>query len=120
MAIGIARDALGRIFFQRCFYLFIALLLLVAGAPLIEATPTGRLALNVVNLLVVVAAVATVGLSTLSFVIALLLAAPTLAFQWLALTTGQPEMFMWSWAFAAGLSLTTLVYCSDTCSGVTS
>ena len=110
MAIAIARDALGRIFLQRCFYLFVALMLLVAGAPLIEPTPTGRLTLNIVNLLVVVATVATVGLSMLSFVIALLLAAPTLAFQWLALTTGQPELFMWSWAFAAGLYFATLAY----------
>ena len=70
----------------------------------------GRLALNVVNLLVAVAAVATVGLSMLSFVIALLLAAPTLAFQWLALDTDDPRMFMWSWAFAAGLYLATLAY----------
>ena len=103
MRITTARAALGRIFFQRCFYLFIALLLLVAGAPLIEGTPSGRLTLNVVNLLVVVAAVATVGLSVLSFVIALLLAAPTLAFQWLALRADDPGMLMWSWAFAAGL-----------------
>jgi len=87
-----------------------ALLMLVAAAPLIEFTPTGRLALNVVNLLVVVAAVATVGLSVLSFVISLLLAAPTLAFQWFALTSDDPEMFMWSWAFAAGLYLATLAY----------
>ena len=110
MAIGIARDALGRVFFQRCFYLFMALLLLVAGAPLIDATPTGRLTLNIVSLLVVVAAVATLGRSMLSFVIALLLAAPTLAFQWLALTSGQAEMFMRSWAFAAGLYVATLAY----------
>ncbi len=110
MRITTARAALGRIFFQRCFYLFIALLLLVAAAPLIEGTPSGRLTLNVVNLLVVVAAVATVGLSVLSFVIALLLAAPTLAFQWLALRADDPGMLMWSWAFAAGLYLATLVY----------
>ena len=110
MRITTARAALGRIFFQRCFYLFIALLLLVASAPLIEGTPSGRLTLNVVNLLVVVAAVATVGLSVLSFVIALLLAAPTLAFQWLALRADDPGMLMWSWAFAAGLYLATLVY----------
>lgn len=110
MAISVARATLGRIFFQRCFFLFIALLLLVAGGPLTEATPTGRLALNAINLLVVVAAVAAVGLSVLSFVIALLLAAPTLVFQWLAINNGDPSMLMWSWAFAAGLYLATLVY----------
>lgn len=110
MALRLARVTLGRIFFQRCFFLFVALLLLISGAPLIEPTPNGRIALNVVNLLVVVAAVATVGLSALSFLIALLLAVPTLAFQWLALSTGDAKMFMWSWVFAAGLYLATLVY----------
>lgn len=110
MAIGFARAALGRIFFQRCFYLFIALLLLVAGAPLIDPTPSSRVAGQIINLLVVIAAVATVGISFLSFVIALLLAAPTLVFHWLALTTDNAEMLMWSWAFGAALYLATLAY----------
>jgi hypothetical protein len=110
MALTAARATLGRIFFQRCFYLFIALLLLVSTAPLVEPTPNGRILLNGVNLLVVVAAVATVGLSAFSFVLALLLAAPTLGFQWLSLHTGQPSMLMWSWAFGAGLYAATLAY----------
>lgn len=110
MAIGVARDALGRIFFQRCFYLFLALLLLVSSAPLIEATPTGHMVLQIIHLAVVVAAVATLGISILSFLIALLLAAPTLGFQWVGLTTNDPDMLMQSWAFGAALYLVTLIY----------
>ena len=110
MGIIRARATLGRIFFQRCFFLFVALLLLVSGAPLIEPTATGRMIVNAVNLLVVVSAVATVGLSVTSFVIALLLALPTITFQWIGLRTGELEMMMWSWAFAAGLYLATLIY----------
>lgn len=79
-------------------------------APLIEPTPKGRLALNGVNLFVVVAAVATLGHTLRSFVLALLLAAPALVFQWLALTTNQPAMFAWSWTFGTGLYLATLTY----------
>src|SRR6516165_1709842 len=110
MAIQTARAALGRIFFQRCFYLFVALLVLVVVAPLIEPTPTGRLLVNALNLLIVVAAVATLGRTVVSFVIALLLAAPTLAFQWLSIYEAGPETLMWSWAFGAALYTATLSY----------
>jgi hypothetical protein len=63
-----------RIFFQRCFYLFVALLVLVADAPLFEPTPNGRIAINLINLFVIVAAVSTLGRSVASFVVVLLLA----------------------------------------------
>ena len=99
-----------RVFFQRCFYLFVALLVLVAGAPLIEPTPVGKLALNVVNLLIIVAAVAAVGRTVMSFVIAVLLAAPALAFQWLGMSMERPEALTWSLAFGAALYAATLVY----------
>jgi hypothetical protein len=110
VAIRAARAALGRIFFQRCFYLFVALLLLIAVAPLIEPTPNGRIAINVISLFVIVAAVATLGRTVGSFVIALLLALPALALQWDALKAAHPEMLIWSWAFASGLYFATLVY----------
>ncbi len=110
MAIRQARATLGRVFFQRCFYLFVAVLLLVAGAPLFEPTPAGRLTLNVVNVLIVVAAVAAVGRSVLSFIIVLLLGAPTLGLQWLALTGGGTEVLVLSWSFGAALYAATLSY----------
>ncbi len=110
MAIRHARETIGRVFSQRCFYLFVAVLLLVAGAPLAEPTPGGRLLLNIVNLLIVIAAVAAVGRTVVSFVIALLLAAPTLGFQWLAMNSASPEHLVWSWSFGAALYTATLSY----------
>ena len=110
MRIDRARATIGRVFFQRCFYLFIAVLLLVAGAPLVEPTAGGRLALNIVNVLIVVAAAAAVGRSVLSFVIVLLLGAPALGLQWLALTGGGTEVLVLSWSFGAALYAATLSY----------
>jgi len=110
MAMERARDTIGRIFLQRCFYLFAALLVMVAAAPLIEPTPTGKLATNVVQLFIIVAAVAAVGRSVLSFVIALLLAAPTLSFQWLSLYGGFPEAVVLALGFGTALYVVTLVY----------
>ena len=96
---------------QRCFYLFVALLVLVAGAPLIEPTPHGRIAVNFISVFVIVAAVATLGRTAGSFVIALLLAVPTVALHSDALKANHPDMLIWSWAFASALySSPTLIY----------
>jgi hypothetical protein len=105
-----ARETVGRVFFQRCFYLFIAVLILAAGAPLVEPTATGSIVVNAINVLIVVAAVAAVGRALFSFVIALALAVPTLGFQWFSLRTGAAEAFVWSWGFGAGLYAATIAY----------
>lgn len=110
VAIRAARTALGRIFFQRCFYLFAAMLALVAVAPLVEPTPNGRFATNLISVFVIVAAVATLGRNVSSFVIALLLAIPALALQWDAVQAHHPEMLIWARAFATTLYVATLVY----------
>ena len=47
MALRGARDALSRIFYQRCFYLFVVLLVLIAIVPFVPGTEHGRLLLNV-------------------------------------------------------------------------
>jgi hypothetical protein len=110
MAINVARETLGRIFGQRCFYLFVVLLVLIGAVPFIEPTPSGRLAVNVINLYVIVATVAAVGRTTLSFIIGLLLAAPALGFQWIHLSTDDPQSLMRSWAFGSALYLAAVVY----------
>jgi hypothetical protein len=111
MAIDQARAALAQVFFQRCFYLFGAVLALVMVVLLLEPGPRGRILLNAANLLVVVAAVATVGRTRLSFVIALLLAAPALLFQMLAIDDkGDPRFLVHSWAFGAALYAATVGY----------
>jgi hypothetical protein len=110
MAINRARTALAQVFFQRCFYLFVAVLALVMVVLLLEPTPRARIMLNVGNAFVVVAAVAAVGRTQLSFVIALLLAAPTLVFQQLAIDEGDSQFLLHSWAFGAALYASTIGY----------
>ncbi|HSC12414.1 MAG TPA: potassium channel family protein [Rhodanobacteraceae bacterium] len=103
MAIGATRDALSRIFLQRCFWLFAALLLSIAAVSFIPANDHGRLVINAVNMFLLIATVATVGRTTLSFVIALLLAVPDLWFQYLGLWEDSDEFLAWSWMFSAAL-----------------
>jgi Ion channel len=110
MAIDRARTAFAQVFFQRCFYLFVAVLVLIMAILLLEPTPQGRIMFNVANLLVVVAAVAAVGRTQLSFVVALLLAAPTLVFQWLAIDESDARALLHSWAFGATLYASTIAY----------
>ena len=103
MAIRTARDRIGQVFSQRCFYLFALLLILVAGVPFAPATAIGRTAIAGINAFVVVATVAAVGRSVLSFVIAVLLAVPALLFQYLGVTTDQPEPLASGWFWSAAL-----------------
>jgi hypothetical protein len=110
MAIKQARAAIGRLFYQRCFYLFLILLGLIVGVPFIEPTPLGRLAVNSTGTLVVIAAVAAVGRTALSFVIALLLAAPAVIFHWLGMSADDRHYLLLSWCFAGGLYAMTLAY----------
>jgi hypothetical protein len=85
-------DTVGRVFFERCFYLFIVILVLVAAAPLVDPTPVSRLMFNAVNLLVAISAVAAVGRTVFSFVTVLLIAVPTLVFQWLSFYSGTSSI----------------------------
>jgi Ion channel len=110
MAIDQARAALAQVFFQRCFYLFAAVLALVMAVLLLEPTPRGRILINAFNLLVLVAAVAAVGRTRLSFVIAVLLAAPAFVFQVLAIDDSDPRFLLYSWAFGAALYAATVGY----------
>lgn len=101
MTIRRARDSIGQVFSQRCFYLFAVLLLLIAGVPFAPPTQVGRLAIGGMNAFLVVATVAAVGRTVLSFVIAVLLAVPALLFQYLGVTTGQPEPLVIAWMCSA-------------------
>jgi hypothetical protein len=87
--ISATRDALGRLFFRRCFYLFVTLLALIALAPFIEAQRSGIAIRYMINAVVMLAAVAAVGRSIVSFTFVLAMAAPALTFRWLALQTGD-------------------------------
>ncbi|MDM0022895.1 ion channel [Variovorax saccharolyticus] len=110
MTIGRARTTLALVFYQRCFYLFVAMLALIMAMLLLEPTPRGRIMLNGGNLLVVIAAVAAIGRTQLSFVIALLLAMPTLVFQLLAIDGSDSRFLLHSWMFGAALYAATIGY----------
>jgi hypothetical protein len=110
LAIRQAREQLGRVFTQRCFYLFVVLLALVGVVPFVEPTPTGRLAISAVNLFIMIAAVAAVGRTVLSFVIILLLAGAALASQYLGMSWGDAQHVVHSWMFGAALYAVTIAY----------
>ena len=110
MAIALAREALSRIFFQRCFYLFALLVALLILSPLVPDSVQGRFVANLINAFTVIATVAAVGRTIVSFVVVLLLAAPTLILQWLGLSINDPQLLAYSWMFGALLYLSTIVY----------
>jgi hypothetical protein len=110
MAITKARAAIGRIFYQRCFYLFLVLLALIIGVPFIEPTPGGRFLVNLTGTAVVIAAVATVGRTRLSFVIAFLLAIPAAIFHWIGMSQDDAHYLFMAACFGAGLYGMTLAY----------
>lgn len=105
-----ARATLGQVFYQRCFYLFFAILLLIVGIPLIEQMPYGRMASGTIHMLMIVSIVAAVGRSGLSFTAALLLALPSLVFQWLHLSEHFPRAEILWLGFGVALYILTLAY----------
>ena len=110
MAITLARAAIGRLFYQRCFYLFLVLLALIVGVPFIEPTALGRFTVNMMAIAVIIAAVAAIGRTVVSFVVALLLAVPAVLFHWLGVTSADAHWSLLSWSFGAALYATTLAF----------
>ena len=110
MALRATRDALSHIFYQRCFWLFLALLFLIGAVSFVPASDRGRLFLNLINMFVLIAAVAAVGRTMLSFVIALSLAAPAVWFQYVGLWRDTDSDLAGSWMFSAALYFITTAY----------
>lgn len=110
MAIRTTREALSRIFYQRCFWLFVVLLTLIGAVSFVPASDSGRLVLNVINMFLVIATVAAVGRTTLPFLITLLLAIPAMWFQYLGLWRDDDNSLAVSWMFSAVLYSLTVGY----------
>jgi hypothetical protein len=110
MAIRQAQAAVSRIFYQRCFWLFIVLVALIGAVSFVPATDAGRLLLNAVNMFLLIATVAAVGRTTGSFVIAVLLAAPAVWFQYHGLWNDDHWALAESWMFSGTLYCITTVY----------
>ena len=92
---------LAQILEQRCFFLFMALLALLVALPFLSETTHGHLILFIVNVTVLLTAIAAVGRSRLSIVIAVILVLPALVFRFLALESSLPGYFALSWGFNA-------------------
>ena len=110
MPFSTTRDAVSRIFYQRCFWLFSVLLVLIGAVSFVPASDHGRLFLNGVNILLLIATIAAVGRSTLSFVAALVLAIPAVLYQYIGLWNDSDVDLAWSWIFSATLYFITIVY----------
>ena len=110
MAIVSTRDALSRIFYQRCFWLFVMLIVLLAAVAFVPQTDQGRLVVNAINAFLLIATVAAVGRTTLSFVIALLLAIPAVWYQYAGLWHDDDRQLALSWIFSGALYFATTVY----------
>jgi hypothetical protein len=110
MAISATREAVSRIFYQRCFWLFGVLIVLIGAVSFVPATDHGRLVLNAVNMFLLIATVAAVGRTTLSFVIALLLSVPAVFFQYLGLWYDNQDFLANSWMFSGALYFITTGY----------
>ncbi len=109
-SIEMTRDALSRIFYQRCFYLFAVLVALILIVSFVPPSDYGRLLVNAVNMTLLIATVAAVGRSTLSFGLAVLLALPAVWFQYLGLWHDDDAALARSWLCSATLYCVTIVY----------
>jgi hypothetical protein len=94
---------------QRCAYLFFALLLLLVCLPLFIGSAAGRVAANVINLAILLAAVAVVGRTKRSLVVAILVGLPVVGFQLLAFVQAEQLYLICSWAFGSAFYCITLV-----------
>jgi hypothetical protein len=110
MGISTARDAMSRIFYQRCFWLFIILIVLIVVVSFAPQSDRGRLVVNGINMFLLIATVAAVGRTTLSFVAALLLAGTAVWFQYQGLWHDSDLDLARSWMFSAALYFLTTAY----------
>src|SRR5437868_5458896 len=88
----------GRVFTQRCFYLFVSLVVLIVAASFIGETFHARFIVSGIQVLVLIAAVAAVGRTTMPFVIAVLLGIPAFGLQLMAQWQSESTTYYLEWA----------------------
>ena len=86
---------------RRCLFLFLALVALLIALPFLSEIAHGPIILTLVNITVLLTAVAAVGRTRFSFIIAVFLVVPALVFRLLALESGAPGYLALSWGFNA-------------------
>jgi hypothetical protein len=112
MAIVKLQSSFARIFRQRCFYLFVSMLVLIVAAPFLTDTVHGRVLVQAAQVLVLIAAVAAVGRTTTPFVIALFIGIPAFIFQsGITFGYGDPDAFrIYSSLFHGAFYFVAVVY----------
>ena len=110
MALSFARHRIARLFTQRCFYLLVALVVLIAVAPVLLEGERGRILINGINLFILIAAVAAVGRTTVSFALITAFAFLSLGSQLLAIEQPTGNHLALSWAFGASAYFLTICY----------
>ena len=110
MTVEATPAALPRVLLQRCFWLFAALLFSIGAVSFVPSSDSGRLVLNGVNMVLLIATVVAVGRTTLSFTVAVLLAVPAVCFQYLGLWYDSDSDLAWSWVLSASLYFITTTY----------
>ena len=88
-----ARVTLGSVFAQRCFFLFLAQLAVIAVAPIAFRTERGQVLLNLVDAIILLAAAAAVGRTSVSFGFAVVMASATMPLQFFAAHRDDHELW---------------------------
>jgi Ion channel len=96
-----ALNLLQKILDQRCKLLFWALVALLVALPFLGETANGQILLVIVNVAVLLAAVAAVGRTKVSFLIAVILVLPALVFRMMAVRSGSPGDSAMAYSFNA-------------------
>src|SRR5262245_44661993 len=94
-SIEIPRAALRRLFFQRCFYMFVVLLPLIALSPFIEGE-RGTYILAGISAFIVLSAAAAVGRTALSFLVVFVLIAAGIGLRMASMDEGRESLFNWA------------------------
>jgi Ion channel len=112
MLIEDIRRQVGWIYRMRSIYLLASLILFMLLLPYFDADAgiRDKIAVNLLNMFILVAAVAAVGRTRLSFVVAVLFTLPIIGFQLAGLAFGDKNYLLWSWSFGAAFYATTLMY----------
>ena len=105
-----ARSRVALIFSQRCFWLFLALVLAIVALPIAAETRLGATLHNFFDVLVLVAAVAALRENTLAFVLAIAMALALMLLQFAGMRTGEIVLLQAYFAVLAFFFLVVLVY----------
>jgi hypothetical protein len=110
VALEYARVRLVSVFAQRCVYLFVALLVLIVMVPFFEDSVQGRIALNIANVVILIAASVAVSHSPTCFTLAVALGATTIGCQFGAIVFTESHLLPISRASGAAFYFLTVCY----------